>query len=96
MNENQVGVILEEVRDMFKALAEGQKILSENVAGLKQDMAVLKQDVAVLKQDVAVLKQDVARIDRKLDMVIRHTAGLTETVHDHEVRLTALEQKSVT
>ena len=32
MNENQVGVILEEVRDMFKTLAEGQRIKSFVIA----------------------------------------------------------------
>ena len=31
MNENQVGVILEEVRDMFKTLAEGQRIIENRL-----------------------------------------------------------------
>ncbi|PKM86364.1 MAG: hypothetical protein CVU87_12295 [Firmicutes bacterium HGW-Firmicutes-12] len=30
MNENQFGVILEDIRDMFKTLAEGQKVIEES------------------------------------------------------------------
>ena len=35
MNENQVGVILEEVRDMFKTLAEGQTIIENRIDRLE-------------------------------------------------------------
>ena len=42
MDENQVGVILEEVRDMFKTLAEGQRIIEKRLGKVEEGQKVLE------------------------------------------------------
>lgn len=78
MNENQLGVLLEEIRDKFNVLAEGQQILLQDVSGLKQD--------------VSGLKQDVKRLELKLDSVFQYTAHMAEKITGHEIRIVTLEK----
>jgi len=92
MNENQVGVILEEVRDMFKVLAEGQKVIEQDVAELKYKVTNLEQNMERIEQKVTRLEQNVERIEVKLDAVVQCTAQTAEKVTDHEVRITVLEE----
>lgn len=92
MKENQFGVILEEVRDMFKTVAEGQQVIAQDVETMKQDVAGIKQDVARLDLRVSVLEENAARIEGKLDVVVQQTAGNAEKLTDHESRIIALEK----
>jgi archaellum component FlaC len=75
MNENQFGVILEDIRDMFKTLAEGQKVIEES------------QNALTFK-----IEKEVDRLERKIDNYMKFTADVSETVTDHENRITTLEE----
>lgn len=96
MKENQFGVILEEVRDMFKLLAEGQKTTDERLdrveKELKQEINGLKKDVLRIEGRVAHLEGNMTRIEGKLDAYMQHTANVTEITNDHEERITELEK----
>lgn len=63
MNENQVGVILEEVPDMFKTLAEGQKVLEEGQKVLKEEVKEIKSEIKTIKQDIKVIKTFMGNIE---------------------------------
>ncbi|MDX9872134.1 MAG: hypothetical protein RBT41_06920 [Clostridia bacterium] len=86
MNENQFGVLLEDVRDMVKGLAEGQKVMEER-------MDNMQKDISDIQQDVKHLDQKMLRFERKLDSVVTYTAQVAEKVTDHEIRITVLERR---
>ena len=71
--KNYDGILLEEMNDNIKLLAEAQISIRDNVEKLaktqnemKDDISILKGDVSMLKSDVATLKSDVAEIKNDL------------------------------
>lgn len=79
MNENQVGVVLEEVRDMFKTLGEGQKVLENKIDSLENRMDSMENRMDRIESDVSIIKSYVMKVD--------------DTLNDHEKRITTLEKK---
>jgi predicted nucleic acid-binding Zn-ribbon protein len=81
MTTHAFGVLLEEVREQMKVLAEGQRVivgrldklqfnfdaLDERLRRVEMAVLALGADVRELKTDVAQLKVDVRRIESKLD-----------------------------
>lgn len=86
MNENQAGVILEEVRDMFKTLAGGQKIIENRLDKMDE-----RFDGIDKRFDSMDERMD--RIEIKLDSVVQYTAQIAENVTDHENRIAVLERR---
>jgi archaellum component FlaC len=58
--DNYTAVLLEDIRDQVKILAEGQIGIRDNVEILRSDVSTLKSDVSTLKSDVSTLKSDLA------------------------------------
>ena len=63
MNENQVGVILEEVRDMFKTLAEGQRVIENRLGKVEEGQKLLESDMKKVKSDLQIIKSFVIAAD---------------------------------
>jgi len=80
MNENQVGVILEEVRDMFKTLAEGQRIIENRLGKVEEGQKSLESDMKKVKSDLQIIKSFVIAADNSFN--------------DYESRIKALEKKT--
>ncbi|MDR3542442.1 MAG: hypothetical protein P4L69_15995 [Desulfosporosinus sp.] len=80
MNENQVGVILEEVRDMFKTLAEGQRIIENRLGKVEEGQKLLESDMKKVKSDLQIIKSFVIAADNSFN--------------DYESRIKALEKKT--
>ena len=66
MNENQVGVILEEVRDMFKTLAEGQRIIENRLGKVEEGQKSLESDMKKVKSYLQIIKSFVIAADNSL------------------------------
>ena len=72
--DGEVCVLLEDIKDKFDFLADGQAILKkdlsevkkkadinfEEIGKLRVDVTILRKDVDILKKDVSVLKKDVS------------------------------------
>jgi len=80
MNENQVGVILEEVRDMFKTLAEGQRVIENRLGKVEEGQKLLESDMKKVKSDLQIIKSFVIAADNSFN--------------DYESRIKALEKKT--
>ena len=101
MNENQVGVILEEVRDMFKALAEGQNIIESKVNKLEEgqkrlegrmDRLEFRMDGLENRMDKLECRMD--RLEKDVKIIKSYVAAIDDEINDHERRITALEKKT--
>ena len=80
MNENQVGVILEEVRDMFKTLAEGQRVIENRLGKVEEGQKLLESDMKKVKSDLQIIKSFVIAADNSFNY--------------YESRIKALEKKT--
>ena len=80
MDENQVGVILEEVRDMFKTLAEGQRVIENRLGKVEEGQKLLESDMKKVKSDLQIIKSFVIAADNSFN--------------DYESRIKALEKKT--
>lgn len=101
MNENQTGVILEEVRDMFKVLAEGQQIMQKDIQDLKvgQHRLETKVDKLEIKVDQLEVKVDklevkVDRLEKDVKIIKSFVVAIDDGMNDHERRITTLEKKT--
>lgn len=65
LNENQFGVILENILDKVNAISEGQKILAQGQSRLEEKVDRIEIKVDNLESDVRVLKRDVKIIKSK-------------------------------
>lgn len=66
MNENQVGVILEEVRDMFKTLAEGQKVIENRMDRIEGDVTIIKSYVIRVDETLNDHEQRITELEQKV------------------------------
>lgn len=101
MNENQVGVILEEVRDMFKALAEGQDIIENKINRLEEGQNRLEGRMDRLEGRVDILDGRMDRMEGRMDrmekdvkIIKSYVAAIDDGINDHERRITAVEKKT--
>ena len=62
IKKNYDGILLEEIRDSVKILAEGQIAMRDDISIIKSDVSTLKSDVSTLKSDVSTLKSDVSTL----------------------------------
>ncbi|KKM10868.1 hypothetical protein SY88_11240 [Clostridiales bacterium PH28_bin88] len=89
MDSNQFGVILEEIRDMFKTLAEGQTVLENRMDKLENDVDELKTGQAGLKSMMTVLNSRQTKLENEL----RTLSGYAKDIFlDHEERIKKLER----
>lgn len=95
MNENQVGVILEEVRDMFKTLAEGQKVMEKDIADLKQGQQVMQNDIVELKLGQQILQNRLDSVENDVKFIKTYVMKVDDELNDHERRISSLEMKAV-
>lgn len=109
MNENQMGVILEEVRDMFKTLAEGQrtienrlgkveegqKALEEGQKALEGRQRALEGRQKTLENGQRALESDMKTVKEDLQIIKLFVMAADNSFNDYEVRIKALEKKTV-
>ncbi|SDH97069.1 hypothetical protein [Desulfosporosinus hippei] len=101
MNENQVGVILEEVRDMFKTLAEGQRIIENRLGKVEEGQKVLEEGQKVLENGQKVLENgqkslesDMKKVKSDLQIIKSFVIAADNSFNDYESRIKALEKKT--
>ncbi len=58
-DERYNAILLEDIRDQIKLLAEGQIGIRNDVAELKADVSSLKSDVSSLKSELAEFKEEI-------------------------------------
>jgi len=92
--ENYEGILLEEIRENVKILAEGQIAIRDNldivksdVSTLKSDVSTLKSDVSTLKSDVSTLKSDVSTLKSDLATFKEDTKQNFKTVMEYLMRI---------
>jgi polyhydroxyalkanoate synthesis regulator phasin len=68
MKKDYNTVLLEEIRDLNKAILEGQKDQASraDIRRLEQDIAELKDDMKVVKAAVKATNRDVVALDRRV------------------------------
>ncbi len=84
MNENQFGVILEDINKKFDFLVEGQKRLEEKFGGLETRMDKLEIKVDKLEIKVNQLGQEMIGIKTFMGRI-------EDGLNDHERRIKKLE-----
>lgn len=108
MNENQLGVILEEVRDMFKTLAEGQRIIENRLGKVEEGQKVLEEGQRVLENGQKVLENgqrvlengqkslesDMKKVKSDLQIIKAFVIAADNSFNDYENRIKALERKT--
>ncbi|MHB8126756.1 MAG: hypothetical protein ACYDEJ_14180 [Desulfitobacteriaceae bacterium] len=101
MNENQVGVILEEVRDMFKTLAEGQQIIEnrlgkveEGQKALENGQKALENRQKALENRQILLESDMRKVKSDLQIIKSFVIAADNSFNDYESRIKALERKT--
>lgn len=101
MNENQVGVILEEVRDMFKTLAEGQQVIEERLCKVEEGQQILEKgqrdlelgQKALLSRQMA-LEKDMKEVKSELKTIQLFVMSADETFNNYDDRIKVLEKKT--
>ncbi len=86
-DEKYDAILLEDIREQMKILAEGQIGIRDDVAVIKEDVSILKEDVSILKGDVSVLKRDVSSLKSELAEFKEETRQNFKTVMDYLMRL---------
>lgn len=108
MNENQVGVILEEVRDMFRTLAEGQRIIENRLGKVEEGQKVLENgqkalengQIALenrqklLESDMKKVKSDMMKVKSDLQIIKSFVIAADNSFNDYEIKIKALEKKT--
>lgn len=101
MNENQVGVILEEVRDMFKTLAEGQQIIENRLGKVEEGQKVLENrqkllesDMRLLESNMRLLDSNMRKVKSDLQIIKSFVIAADNSFNDYESRINALEKKT--
>ena len=94
MDENQVGVILEEVRDMFKTLAEGQRIIEKRLGKVEEGQKVLENGQKVLENGQKSLESDMKKVKSDLQIIKSFVIAADNSFNDYESRIKALEKKT--
>jgi len=85
--ENYEGILLEEIRENVKILAEGQIAIRDNLDIVKSDVSTLKSDVSTLKSDVSTLKSDVSTLKSDLATFKEDTKQNFKTVMEYLMRI---------
>lgn len=94
MNENQVGVILEEVRNMFKTLAEGQQIIENRLGKVEEGQKTLENGQKLLESDLRKVKSDLRKVKSDLQILKSFVIAVDNSFIDYESRIKALEKKT--
>jgi len=94
MDDNKVGVILEEVRDMFKTLGEGHKIMEGRLDRLEEGQKVIVNDVKDIKGRMDGLEGRMNRLEKDVKIIKSFVIATDDGLNDHERRITALEKKT--
>ncbi|MCD6086284.1 hypothetical protein J7J37_01885 [bacterium] len=90
--DGEVCVLLEDIKDKFDFLADGQAILKkdlsevkkkadinfEEIGKLRVDVTILRKDVDILKKDVSVLKKDVSILKEDVSILKKDVSVLKE------------------
>ncbi|MEW6622190.1 MAG: hypothetical protein AB1420_03515 [Bacillota bacterium] len=79
MNENQFGVLLEDILDRVKAIAEGQRVMESKLHNMENKLHNIESDVKQVKSDVKVIKS--------------YLGAVEDGLNDHERRLLILEKR---
>lgn len=80
MTSNGFGVILEEFREIFKGLGEGQKILSEQMGRIEGRMDSVETE---MRSSFTTIMEYLSRIDTEIQEI---KAGLSQKADEKEVR----------
>ena len=103
---SQVGVLVEDLRNEIRAVAESQTSLvkkvdmmyeemgrqREDIWTLKTDVRIIKEDIKVLKEDVKVLKEDVSMLKEDMKIVKADVAEIKNIISDHGERISKVEE----
>jgi septal ring factor EnvC (AmiA/AmiB activator) len=84
MNENQFGVLLENILDKVNAIAEGQSLMEERFEKrfeeVEGSIMSLQKQVNRLETDIKVVKNFVLSTDEKLNKYERRIRGIKQKV----------------
>lgn len=94
MNENQVGVILEEVRDMFKTLAEGQQIIENRLGKVEEGQKALENGQKALENSQKLLEADMRKVKSDLQIIKSFVIAADNSFNDYESRIKVIEKKT--
>lgn len=87
MNENQFGVLLENILDKVGGIAEGQRSLENKFDNLENKVNKIAADQEIMKQDIKKLKSDTR-------IIKSYMVAIDDGLNDHERRITKLEVSS--
>ena len=104
--KNYEGILLEEMNDSIKLLAETQIGIRNNVERLaksqdemKDDISILKGDVAILKSDVSTLKSELAEFKtdtkEKFDLVMTYLMRIEDELAEIRKEITGIKDGSI-
>ena len=94
--ENYEGILLEEIRDSIKVLAEGQIGIREDVSTLKNDLVEFKDDT---KNNFKIMTDYLMKIEDEITAIKEEIAGIKDgsipvsNMVDVEKRVAFLEQE---
>jgi len=91
MDDNKAGVILEEVRDMFKTLGEGQKVLEGQMEKMEKETNCRFDR---LENKVDKLEVKVDRLEKDVKIIKSFVIATDDGLNEHERRITTLEKKT--
>jgi predicted nuclease with TOPRIM domain len=76
MTDQDIAVVLEEIRSQFKVFGEAlqgtREVLGGKIDGLDSRLSRVEMDVSVLKTDVSSVKNDMTDVKDRLQRVERH------------------------
>ncbi|MDN5344327.1 MAG: hypothetical protein PWQ18_438 [Clostridia bacterium] len=92
MEDNQFGVVLEEIRDMFRVLADGHEVLKERLdcfeSELKERLVRIETRLDKLDWRQGIVEDALRKLVRQLATSENEFEG---RLNDHEDRLVRLE-----
>jgi septal ring factor EnvC (AmiA/AmiB activator) len=91
MNENQLGVLLENILDRVNVIAEGQKNME---ARFETRFTTIEKQLATLNTEVKDLKDDMKKVKSDVKIIKSFVVAIDEGINDHERRISFLEKQA--
>lgn len=99
MNENQYGVLLENLIDKVNAIAEGQRIMEDKFEkrfdGMESRFDRVETRLDRVKTRLERVEKDIKIVKQDTEIIKSHLAAIEDSLNDHERRITRLEIKAV-
>lgn len=95
--KKHIDVVLEDVKEKFDILAEGQGVIMDRLEGLERGQEAIKGDVELLKEDMDYVKSEIVEIKerfRETDKALAEKADKDVAIN-HETRIIRLESSAL-